>query len=69
MFILSKHKKSKNYVNKNLINNCAITVDDINRAELSYGTPVPYLQGHMVRHKPPIHNNDIEKILLPPMIT
>ena len=34
----------KHYINKNLINNCNITTDDMNRAELVYGPAVPYIQ-------------------------
>ena len=49
------------------MNNCAITADDVNRAEAIYGSPVPYLQGHMVRRKPQVHEK-IEKVPLPPMI-
>ena len=40
-------KTFKHYVRNNLINNCSITVDDVNRAELIYGPPVPYLEGTM----------------------
>ena len=57
----------KNYVSNNLTTNCAVTTDDMNRAELMYGPAVPFLEGRMVRHKPLIHNN-IEKIPLPPMV-
>ena len=57
----------KIYVNENLINNCEITGDNINREELIYGPLEPYIGGHMVRHKPPIHDK-IEKIPLPSMI-
>ena len=57
----------KHYVNNNLINNCKITADDINRGELIYGPLEPYVAGHMVRHKPPVHNK-IEKTPLPSMI-
>lgn len=57
----------KHYVNENLINNCNITADDINRAELVYGPAVPYIQGHMTRKRPLVHNK-VEKIPLPPMI-
>jgi hypothetical protein len=35
------------YVNNNLINNCGITSDDVNRAQLIYGPPVPILKGKM----------------------
>ena len=52
----------KDYVSSNLLNNCPITADDVSRAEVIYGPPVPYLKGHMIRHKPPIHNK-IEKYL------
>ena len=55
-------KTLEHYISQNLITNCEITADDVNRAELIYGTPVPYLQGHMVRRKPPIHEK-IEKSL------
>ena len=58
----------KGYVNNNLINNCEITADDINRSEIIYGPAVPYTQGHMTRKRPPIHDK-IEKVPLPPMIT
>ena len=57
----------KNYVSNNFLTNCAVTADDVNRAELIYGPPVPYLEGHMVRHKSPIHEK-IEKIPLPLMV-
>ena len=49
-------KSLNKYVANNLITNSEITVDDVNRGELIYGPPVPYVQGHMVRTKPPIHN-------------
>ena len=44
-----------------------VTADDINRGELIYGPLEPYIEGHMVRHKPPVHTK-IEKIPLPPMV-
>ena len=43
----------KTYVNKNLITNCKINADDINRAEIFYGPSEPYLEGHMVRKNHP----------------
>ena len=55
-------KTLEHYVSQNLITNCEITADNVNRSELIYGTPVPYLQGHMVRRKPPTHEK-IEKSL------
>ena len=55
----------KNYVNNNLITNCEITTDDINRGDLIYGPLEPYVEGHMVRHTPPTHNK-IEKFLYLP---
>jgi len=42
----------KGVVSKKLIKNCNITVDDINRADIIYGPPVPLLQGKMIRKKP-----------------
>ena len=58
----------KSYFNKNLITNCKINADDINRAEIVYGPSEPYIEGHMIRRKPPIHEK-IEKVPLPPMIS
>ena len=49
------------------MNNCELTADDVNRAELIYGLSFPYLKRHMVRRKPQIHDK-IEKIPLPPTI-
>ena len=60
-------KTFKSYVTDNLMINCNITADHVNRAELIYGPPVPYLEGHMVRRRPQTHDK-IEKIPLPPMI-
>ena len=60
-------KSLNKYVANNLITNSAVTVDDINRGEIIYGPPVPYIQGHMTRTKPPIHDK-IEKVALPLMI-
>ena len=57
----------KTYVTKSLLTNCKVTADDVNRAEIIYGPPVPYLEGHMVRHKPTIHDK-IEKVPLPLII-
>ena len=57
----------KTYVNQNLITNCKVNADDINRAEIIYGPSELYLEGHMVRHKPLVHDK-IEKVPLPPMI-
>ena len=55
----------KGYVNQNLLTNCEITADDINRGELIYGPLEPYIEGHTVRHTPPIHNK-IEKFIFLP---
>ena len=46
----------KDYVNTNLINNCEITTNDVNWGELIYKPLEPYIEGHMVRHKPPVHD-------------
>ena len=58
----------RGYINQNLITNCEITADDVNRGVLIYGPLEPYVEGHMVRHKPPMHDK-IEKIPLPPMVS
>jgi hypothetical protein len=57
----------KNIIKNNLITNTEVTIDDVNRAELIYGTATPLLQGKMVRVKPAI--NKIEKIPLPSPIS
>ena len=57
----------KLYVKGNQINNCSITVDDINRSKAIYGSSVPYLQDHMIRRNPFVHRK-IEKIPLPPLL-
>jgi hypothetical protein len=53
----------KSIVSKQLLLNCNITIDDINRAELIYGPPTPILQGKMTRQKP--QSVKIERIPLP----
>ena len=50
-------------VGKQLLNYCKVTVDDINRADLIYGSALPLLQGKMVRHRP--EGVRIEHITLP----
>ena len=49
------------------MNNYIVTVDDVNREEIVYLPPFPYLQEHMVRRKPQIHDK-INKISLSPMV-
>ena len=61
-------KTLKNCVADNLLANCAITADDINRDKFIYGPPEPYLQGHIIRSKHPTHDK-VDKILLPPMMS
>ena len=46
----------KTYVNKNLILNCNINVDNINISENMYGLATPILQGKMRRKKPTVHS-------------
>ena len=45
------------------MNSCAITTDDINRAEAIYGSPVPYFKGHMVRRKPQVHDKIVKNTI------
>jgi hypothetical protein len=54
------------YVNNNLIINSGITGDDINRAQLIYGPPIPILKGKMKRIKP--ENKNITRMPLPPPV-
>jgi hypothetical protein len=53
----------KTIIKHNLIRNSSVTIDDINRAELIYGTATPLLQGKMTRIHPP--QAKITKIPLP----
>jgi hypothetical protein len=53
----------KKIIQKNLVCNSTITIDDINRAELLYGTATPLLQGKMTRVHPP--QVKIKRIPLP----
>ena len=48
------------YANNNLLLNCNITLDDINRAEHIYGEAPSILQGKMKRNEPTVHSK-IEK--------
>ena len=54
----------KTYVNNNLILNCNITVNDINRAEHIYGGAKPTIRGKTRKKKPKVHSRII-KIPLP----
>jgi hypothetical protein len=54
------------YVNNNLINNRGITSDDVNRAQLIYGPPVPILKGKMKRIQ--LTSKHIKRVALPPPI-
>ena len=42
----------KQYIKKQLLNNCNVTVDDINRADIIYGPAKPTLEGKMTRLHP-----------------
>ena len=42
-------------MNQNLFTNCEITADDINRGKLIYGSLELHIEGHAIRHKPPLH--------------
>ena len=55
--------KFKRIIKYNLINNSPITINDVNRAEIIFGTPKPLLKGTMIRHVP--ITNKIEKVALP----
>ena len=52
---------------KTYFNNSAITVDDVNRAEILYGPSIPNVQGQMTRHRYITHEKVI-RVLLPPII-
>ena len=60
-------KTLKTCVTESLLEICAITADDDNRDEITYGPPVTYSQGHMIHSKPPM-NDKVEKIPLQPMM-
>ena len=42
----------KDIVSKKLLHSCKVTVDDISRSELIYGSPTPILRGKMNMVKP-----------------
>ena len=52
------------YINNNLLLNCNITLDGINRAENIYGEETPILQGNVRKNKLTANSN-IYKIPLP----
>jgi len=43
------------YLKRNLIENCDVSIQDIERAEEIYGTPRPILEGKMKRVSPVMH--------------
>ena len=55
--------KYRNIIKRNLIQNSGITIDNINRAEISFSIPTPLLKGKMIRRVP--FTNRIEKVPLP----
>jgi len=57
----------KSNVTNNLINNGDITVNDINRVFLVYGTSIPLIEGEITRHRPPVHTN-LVRVPLPLII-
>ena len=58
----------RNIIKNNLITNAEVTINNVNRAEIIYGTATPILQGRMTRVKP--KSNKIGIILLPlPILT
>ena len=42
----------KRYISTNSILNCKVTLEDVDRAEFIYGTPLPILKGKMTRPSP-----------------
>jgi len=53
----------KRYVKNNLIVNCPVTIDDINRAEAIYGSQVALLKGKTVRQSP--EHNFVKRVQTP----
>ena len=60
---MAKHEYVQTHHKNNLVINSGTIINDINRAELIFGTPTPLLKGKM-RQQTPIQNK-IEKIPLP----
>ena len=50
-------KAFRNIVQNNLLRNCDITVEDIDRATTIFGSPIPLLRGRMTSPAPVQHNN------------
>ena len=57
----------KKMVSNNLLMNCDITVDDIQRSVDLYGVPVPICKGKMIRKSPSQHET-MAKLPLPPKL-
>jgi len=57
----------KTYLQDNLINNSAVTVDDVNRADIIYDPSIPNIQGQMTRRRPITHEK-LVRVPLPPII-
>ena len=52
----------KSILNQNIIQNCPVTVEDVNIAESIFGPDMGTLKGKTVRRKPPIVKSDLVEI-------
>ena len=59
---MAYHCQLQVYYQKQRINHCNVTIDDINRVELIYGPATPLLQGEITRYQP--NSDKIELIPL-----
>jgi hypothetical protein len=53
----------KSYIKKQLLDNCRVTVDDVNRADIIFGPAEPTLEGKMIKKNP--NGCKIKRVPLP----
>ena len=63
------HHGFKNDIKESLLQNCNISIDDINIAEAIYGTPKPILQGKMKRTTPPLKKKHLRLPIPLPIVS
>ena len=62
---MAKHHNLQSIYGKNIIHNYKIIVDNVNRAEIIWGTPVPIVKGKMSSIRNPSNTTRITTLTLP----